>query len=423
MRILPLVIKTDINWKARYNGEGFMVRRLQIKFIIITLLATIVISGCVFWLIISENYRTINDQSEAVIRLIAENEGQIPEYNEDTSSYITKETRFSTRYFTIEISESGEIANKNMKHIAMVTEKDAKNMAESIEGENGYYNNFKYRVISKDGSKLYIFLDCTMQLKSLRRSTLRSFNIIVCGWITVGIIVALMSRRLLRPITQNIEKQKQFITNASHELKTPLAVITADIDVLEMTVGEENEWLHSIKSQTNRLNTLIKSLLSLANVEEGDNRLELSEFSINDVIQEEINDFKPLLQDKHIEHINNYNSTVKADINMTKQLIVILLDNAIKYTPDDGQIKICVDKQGKNVKVEVCNSCENVENININRVFERFYRDDKSRNKKKEGYGIGLSIAKSIVNAQKWKIGAYIDNDKMVCFRVIIPNK
>ena len=216
------------------------------------------------------------------------------------------------------------------------------------------------------------------------------------------------------------EKQKQFITNASHELKTPLAVITADIDVLEMSVGEENEWLQSIKSQTNRLNTLIKSLLNLANVEEGKNKLEITEFSITDIVSEEIKDFKSLLQDKKIEFDNTKNILINADINMIKQVIVILIDNAIKYTPDNGTIKIDVEKQGKKTKLEVCNTCENIKNINVNRVFDRFYRDDKSRNKKKEGYGIGLSIAKSIVDVHRGKISAYINEDDMICFKIIL---
>lgn len=400
-----------------------MIRSLQIKFIIITMLAVIIISGSIFGLVIAENYRTTDQQTDAIIRLIAENKGQMPEYREENSgdsSYITKETRFSTRYFTVEIDENNEIVSTNMKNIATVSSDDIESIVKNISEKEGYYENFKYRVIHKDSNKLIIFLDCTMQLRNLRHTTIRSINIVVIGWIIVLIIISLLSKKILNPIIQNMEKQKQFITNASHELKTPLAVITADIDVLEMSVGEENEWLQSIKSQTNRLNTLIKSLLNLANVEEGKNKLEITEFSITDVVSEEIKDFKSLLQDKKIEFDNTNNILINADINMIKQVIVILIDNAIKYTPDNGTIKIDVEKQGKKTKLEVCNTCENTKNININRVFDRFYRDDKSRNKKKEGYGIGLSIAKSIVDVHKGKISAYINEDDMICFKIIL---
>ena len=400
-----------------------MIRSLQIKFIIITMLAVIIISGSIFGLVIAENYRTTDQQTDAIIRLIAENKGQMPEYREENSgdsNYITKETRFSTRYFTVEIDENNEIVSTNMKNIATVSSEDIENIVKNISEKEGYYENFKYRVIHKDSNKLIIFLDCTMQLRNLRHTTIRSINIVAIGWIIVLIIISLLSKKILNPIIQNMEKQKQFITNASHELKTPLAVITADIDVLEMSVGEENEWLQSIKSQTNRLNTLIKSLLNLANVEEGKNKLEITEFSITDVVSEEIKDFKSLLQEKKIEFDNTNNILINADINMIKQVIVILIDNAIKYTPNNGIIKIDVEKQGKKTKLEVCNTCENTKNININRVFDRFYRDEKSRNKKKEGYGIGLSIAKSIVDVHKGKISAYINEDDMICFKIIL---
>lgn len=399
-----------------------MIRKLQIKFITITMFAVIVISSGIFGVIIIENYRTIDRQTDAVLNLLAENDGQMPEYNgnnKSSSDYINKETKFSTRYFTVEIDEDGEIINTDMKNIARVSQDDVKNIVKNIKDTSGYYENFKYRVIEKDNNKMIIFLDCSMQLRGLKHTIQRSILIVVGVWILVLIIVSLLSKRMLKPITENIEKQKQFITNASHELKTPLAVITADIDVLEMTVGEDNEWLESIKSQTNRMNSLIKTLLNLSNVEQGKNKLHKSEFSITDVIKEQIQELKPLLKDKKIE-FEEKNVKVNADVDLIKQVISILIDNAIKYTPNDGTIKFDITKQGKNTKIEISNTCENIENVDVSRVFERFYRDDKSRNKKKDGYGIGLSIAKSIIDVHKGKINAYINDKNIVCFRIVI---
>lgn len=161
-----------------------MIRSLQIKFIIITMLAVIIISGSIFGLVIAENYRTTDQQTDAIIRLIAENKGQMPEYREENSgdsNYITKETRFSTRYFTVEIDENNEIVSTNMKNIATVSSDDIESIVKNISEKEGYYENFKYRVIHKDSNKLIIFLDCTMQLRNLRHTTIRSINIVVIG--------------------------------------------------------------------------------------------------------------------------------------------------------------------------------------------------------------------------------------------------
>ena len=262
--------------------------------------------------------------------------------------------------------------------------------------------------------------DCEEEIETLRSSVAKSITIITFGLIIVFIVISALTKRILKPIIANIENQKQFITNAGHELKTPLAVIMADVDVLEMTMGEENEWVNSIKSQANRLNVLVKSLLSLSNIEEGKQEFHTTQFSITKVIKESIQDFKALLQNKNVIFDDSKDVIINADLNMIKQLITIFLDNGIKYTPDNGTIEIKAEKQGKNVKLEFSNTCENVRSINTKKLFERFYRGDKSRNKTKEGYGIGLSIAKSIVDIHKGKISAFITKDDRICFRVII---
>lgn len=194
----------------------------------------------------------------------------------------------------------------------------------------------------------------------------------------------------------------------------------ANADVLEMTSKENNELVRSIKNQAKRLDTLIKSLLNLANVEERRIDINYTEFSITDMIQEEIKEFKALVHNKEIIYNCSQNVIIRADSNSIKQLITILLDNAIKYTPDDGKIEIKTEKQGKNVKIQFANNCENIKDINTNKIFDRFYREDKSRSKTKEGYGIGLSIAKSIVELHKGKITAEINKDNMICFTIII---
>lgn len=208
------------------------------------------------------------------------------------------------------------------------------------------------------------------------------------------------------------------MTNASHEFKTPLAVVTADIDVLEMTVGEDNEWLQSIKNQIKRLDTLTKTLLTLANVQDGKARLQTSKFSITKVINEVIDELKILIGERKIVFENQADVMINADKNMIKQLVNILFDNAIKYTEEDGEIIIKTSKKGRVAKFEISNTCENAENIDTKKLFERFYREDQSRSKK-QGYGIGLSIAQSIVDIHKGKISTGVRKG-MIYFRVTI---
>ena len=246
--------------------------------------------------------------------------------------------------------------------------------------------------------------------------------IIFIGLIIVFILLSFISKRVLSPIIESIEKQNQFVLNAGHELKTPIAVIMADAEVLEMMEENEEslELVGSIKKQAERLNGLTATLLHLAKAEEGRLDAEITDFSITELIEDEINEFRYLAKEKEITFDSSNKIIITADRNSIKELIIIFLDNAIKYSDEKGKIKITAEKQGKNVKIQFMNTCENPKSININKIFDRFYREDKSRNKKKDGYGIGLSMAKSIVDIHKGKISASITKNNYVCFTVIL---
>lgn len=403
-----------------------MIKKLQRKFIMIAMSAIIIVTCSIYGIIALENYNIMNRQADGLLNLISENGGRIPEYkprDDELAEIITKETQFSTRYFVIRTNNDGEILETNMQYIAAVTQEDAQEILQEVledDKQTGYYGNYKYKITQEDDGKLIIFLDCSMQLNNLKSTTEKAVIIIGIGLLIVFVFISILSKKVLSPIIKNIEKQKQFVTNAGHELKTPVAVIMANADVLEMTSKDNNEMIKSIKNQAKRLDTLIKSLLNLANVEERNIDINYTEFSLTDMIKEEITEFKALAQNKEIVYDCSKNIIIRADVNSIKQLITILLDNAIKYTQDDGKIEIKTEKQGKNIKIQFANTCENIKDINTNKIFDRFYREDKSRSKTKEGYGIGLSIAKSIVELYKGKITVEINKENMICFTVII---
>ncbi|MBR2290532.1 MAG: HAMP domain-containing histidine kinase [Clostridia bacterium] len=414
-------------------------KRLQIKFVITTMIAVTLIVLGVFCVVTFENYKITNEQLDALLELISENNGSMPEKESKKYAYLADEAKYSTRYFTIRTDNKGVIKEVNIDNIASVSEEEAEDMTNEIlknsrrfgffhqlansilanKKSSGFFSNYKYKITSVSQGKLIVFIDCQMQLQSFKAATLRSLA--VTGGALVVILFALIgfSKNILSPVFKSIESQKNFVTNASHEFKTPLAVVMADIDILEMTVGEDNEWLKSIKNQTNRLNTLTRTLLTLSNVQDGRASLVTSKFSINDLVSEVIEELKILIGDRKINFNKQLDAIMTADRDMMKQVVNILFDNAIKYTPEDGEINITTGKKGKNVKFEISNTCENAKEIDTSRLFERFYREDKSRTKK-EGYGIGLSIAQSIVAIHKGRISSGTTKDGKIYFRVII---
>ena len=296
-------------------------RKLQIKFTITTMIAVTVIIIGVFCVVTFENYEMTNNQLDALLDFISENSGSIPDFEKKENMFISDEAKYSTRYFTIRIDINGNIKEVNLENIASVSHEEARditrevlknsknigffhNLANSVLENNkvyGFFSNYKYKITNVNKEKLIVFIDCQLQLQSFKMATLRSLAVTGSLLILIIVVLALTSKNILNPVFKSIESQKQFVTNASHEFKTPLAVVMADIDVLEMTVGEDNEWLQSIKNQINRLDTLTKTLLTLANVQDGKARLQTSKFSINEVINEVIDELK---------EYENYNDTV-----------------------------------------------------------------------------------------------------------------
>ena len=341
--------------------------KLQIKFVVTTIIAVTIIVIGVFAVVTFENYKMTNEQLDALLDFISENNGSMPDSKNKKYEYLADEAKYSTRYFTIRVDSNGDITEVNLDNIASVSQKVAEditeevlrnsknigffhNLANGILKNNksyGFFSNYKYKITTLNKGKLIVFLDCQMQLQSFKGATLRSFAVTGGALFIIVIVLIIWSKRILQPVFKSIESQKNFITNASHEFKTPLAVVMADIDILEMTVGEENEWLQSIKNQAVRLDTLTKTLLTLSNVQDGRARLETSKFSINDVIDEVLDEIKILIGDRKINFNKQLDAIMTADRDMIKQVINILFDNAIKYAPEDGIIKITTRKKRK----------------------------------------------------------------------------
>ena len=254
---------------------------------------------------------------------------------------------------------------------------------------------------------MMIFVDCGRNLHAARSFLLTSVGISLAGFVAVSLLLYILSARIVKPISDAYEKQAQFITNASHDLKTPITIIDADADVLEMELGE-NEWLQDIGRQTRRLAGLIDELVCLSRMEEKDAHIQMIDFPVSDVVSETAQSFEAaaIAQEKILTIEIQPMLSLCGDEKAMRQLTSILLDNALKYSTDKGTISLSLKKSDRFVCLSVCNTCDPVSPEDIKHLFDRFYRADKSRNSQTGGYGIGLSIAKAIVTAHKGTIFA-----------------
>ncbi len=261
-----------------------------------------------------------------------------------------------------------------------------------------YYYKFGYL---KNGQKICVFLDCTAEVVQLAR--LMYFSVVICmlGLGLTYVLASHFSKRLVRNEIVNSERQREFITNASHELKTPLAVIRANTELLEMT-GGESEWTKSTLKQVDHMDGLIKNLVMIAKAEENADRSDFVDVNVSKSVEEAYSNFISLAKAEE----KTYEKNIEEDVHMIieegrmKQLTGVLLDNAMKYCDDKGTVSVSLEslKKGRQVRLTVSNSFAEGNCVDCNRFFDRFYRADEShtQEKKKSGYGIGLSIAESI---------------------------
>ena len=239
-------------------------------------------------------------------------------------------------------------------------------------------------------------------------------------WFTMLLLVILLSKRAIYPIAQNMEKQKQFVTNAGHEIKTPLAIILANTDAMELHNGK-NKWSQNIRAQTVRLNGLMQNLLTLAKMDESGDGVPMSEFSAYLLMEETLDLFRETAEEKGITLQTELATDImlRANRESIMQLVSILLDNATKYTPLNGNITVSLKKTDKQAVLQVKNTCEEPPEENLEKMFDRFYRGDTARTQSRGGYGIGLSAARAITEAHGGTITAsYEKKTKVMTFTV-----
>jgi nitrogen-specific signal transduction histidine kinase len=345
---------------------------------------------------------------------------------------MSPETMYEARFFIVGISDGGEVTSVNTDNIVMVDEEEAKSYADAVcqkDKDRGFVYDFRYlKLYGEDGASI-MFLDCGRSLSTFKMSLLINVTISFMGLIVIVIIIVICSKKIVRPVSESYEKQKQFISVAGHEIKTPITIIDADAEILSMEIGEENEWLQDICAQTKRMASLTNDLLSLSRMDENRQSFTMIDFPISDVVGDTVASFQTLAKSKGrsikatIQPMLSYNG----DESGIRQVVGILLDNAIKYTKTDeyGQcreIMLTLEKnKNKNIVITVSNSSEPVSDEQLRQFFDRFYRTEQSDKSDKGGYGLGLSIAKSIVEKHKGRITASTPDIDTVQITVTLP--
>lgn len=407
-----------------------MIRLLRRKFILIAMASLVGTMAVLCAAIGIGNHCITTNRMDHAIDLLRRNGGKFlpPGHRSDPSKFdfqITPETPFETRYFIVELTARKEIRAVNLDHIAAL---DRRTVVDTISriidtgAERGYVDHYRFGVFpDKGGGNTIIVLDCFLQLQSAN-NTLRVTVIVflICGLI-VFVLLLFLSKRAIQPFVDNLERQRRFITDASHELKTPLAILSANIGLLEDTCGND-KWLESARSQIVRLDKLIKNLVELARTEETIKEDAVVTFSISEVAQANADAFLPLAEadGKSLTAEIADGIMIKGVQDNFFRLFSILLDNAVKYCDPEGTIRLSVSQRGRNVYIAVSNPCAGVNAAQLPRYFDRFYRADSSRARSTGGYGIGLSTARAIVVRHKGRISnRYADG--VITFTAVIP--
>lgn len=309
---------------------------------------------------------------------------------------MTAESPFDTRYFTVSIA-GGQVTDVNTARIAAVDAKRAASIAAKLHSKgwvSGFSGNYRYTTDVQDDETTYVFVDCSRELASFHSFLSASVAISCIGWLAVLAIVTGASGAVIRPMVESYSKQKRFITDASHEIKTPLAVIDAANEVQEIESGE-SEWTQSIHEQVARLTALTERLVFLARMDEGSAGFTMTSIDLSEAVDKAAAPFGSVAVSRGKRLATSIASGVRAhaDAAAVAQVVELLLDNATRYASEDSVIELSLRAVSRgagkgSAELVVSNAVDELPEGDLDRLFDRFYRADASRSSKTGGSGV-----------------------------------
>lgn len=410
-----------------------MIKTLQRKFIVTAMTAISALLILLLGTINILNIYYVGNQVDKKLEMISESEGNPDNLPRNPGNIPPREpfgqkneydTFMASNFFVVRFDRNGDIVYMDISRISSISEQEAKELAEKVYTKNdlsGKTDSFEYMVRdSRMGiGKVVVFLDISGDIYSYIRVLFLSAVIGIACWLFMLLFVILLSKRAIRPIAENIERQKQFVTNAGHEIKTPLAIIQSNTEAMELYNGE-NKWSKNIKEQTVRLNEMMKNLLTLARMDENSANLILSDCLLSRLLVDYTECFRETLELRGITLQTSIQPMISlwANKEHITQLISVLMDNAVKYTNDNGNVFVSLEGNNKRIKLQFKNTCQQLPPAPPDKLFDRFYRADEARTQKNGGYGIGLSVAQSITETYKGRISAEYENGNTIVFTI-----
>ncbi len=402
-----------------------MIRTLQRRFVVTSMAAVSVLLLILLGTINLINIAMVRDEVNQTLSMLSEAEGDfghlpkpqepIPPPDFGLRPKSERDVFLSSNFFVVRLNEDGQVIGTDVSRTAQVDEAGAQQLALDIfrkERKTGRAGIYRYRVQKTPDSRqtVLVFLDTSNEIFSYARVLLLSAGIGIAVWLLMLPFVMMLSKKAIRPIVESMEKQKQFVTNAGHEIKTPLAIILANTEAMELYHGA-SKWSRNIREQTARLDGLTKNLLLLSKMEEHAAEPSMSDVRFGELAAERVQDFAESLKLGGV----TFQSHIQSDITLhgnreqLSQLLSILLDNAVKYTNPGGSVSVSLQQKGKHIILQVENSCASLPEAPAEKLFDRFYRDNGARTQKTGGYGIGLSVAQAVARTHKAAITAHYE--------------
>ncbi len=405
-----------------------MIYRLRRKFIKICVLSFVAVFIILIASISMVTSLQTNKSLDTLADIVSENNGRFPNIGEFLTDRnqpmipegINHESPFTTRFFTVYFNESGQLLHSDIRSIASVSKKEAIDYAEkAVRGtkERGWADDFRYKVYDTVDGKAVVFINGIDAKEANQRFMLSVSLVFAASSIVIIFLVILISQYAVKPAAESYEKQKQFITDANHELKTPLTLIRTNLDIMESEIGP-NEWLNDIREEAETMTGLVNRLVTLARMDEEETQMDKTLFNLSDAVMETASVFSSHIEKEqkilklHIPEGIEYTGNEGA----IRQLVSILMDNAVKYCDNRGTISVSL-QNGRHPILFVDNSYQHVDTIALDRLFDRFYRADKARTYG-SGFGIGLSVAKAIVQKHRGEIRAQNIGNHTIRFQV-----